>query len=212
MSNEISWRHTAVGDTLYFTVRQSDNQYWNGFSTENLTVANWTNYDVSMTETPVSGYLYLGSFPSSGISTGWHYTDIYQQGTGVIPLISDTLLATEFGYWDKTTFKLQGGDTVEIGGTKQTSRDLGASIAVGYVNQVTSPSDFYLNSSDLSSSDSTHNNQWLVFISGANNFVPRLIQTYTGATKRVQFTGTGLKGAFPQTVASGDPFQVMAGG
>jgi hypothetical protein len=212
MSNEISWRNTGRNNTLYFTVRQSNNQYWNGFSVENLTIANWSNYDVPMTETPTSGYLYLGNFPSSGISTGWHYVDIYQQGSGVIPLIGDTIVASEFGYWDKTNFKLQGGDTVEIGGVNQTGKDLGASIAVGYVNQVTSTSDFYLYSTNLSSSDSTHNNQWLVFTSGANNFVPRLIQTYTGATKRVQFTSTGLKGAFPNTVASGDPFQVMAGG
>lgn len=52
---------------------------------------------------------------------------------------------------------------------------------------------------------------WLVLIDGNNKFIPRLIGTYTGGTQRVQFTGSGLAGAFPQSVNLGDGWMIIAG-
>jgi len=88
----------------------------------------------------------------------------------------------------------------------------GRVIAAGTVNTVTGAGDFTLTSVDLSANNDDYNNMWLVFTTGNNKFIPRLIQDYVGATKQVLFSGTGLKGAFPQTVQAGDAFQVLAGG
>ena len=84
-------------------------------------------------------------------------------------------------------------------------------VAQGTVNVVTSNSNFTVTSSDLSSNDSDYVGMWLMFTSGNNKFIPRIIGSYTGATKQIQFTGSGTSGAFPETVVSGDAFYVLAG-
>ena len=84
-------------------------------------------------------------------------------------------------------------------------------VAAGTVNTVTDSGDFTLISSDLSSNDFDYDNMWLVMLDGANKFVLRLIGIYTGGTKRVQFTGTGMAGAFPQTVSPGDAWMLISG-
>ena len=65
MSNEISWRETGTGATVYCTIRSGARTYWNGSVLEALTVANWTTYAVSMTETPAAGYFYVGNWPAA---------------------------------------------------------------------------------------------------------------------------------------------------
>lgn len=87
----------------------------------------------------------------------------------------------------------------------------GGTIAAGTVTAVTDNGDFTLTSTDLTTNDNDYDAMWLVLLDNNNKFVPRVIGTYTGASKRVQFTGSGLKGAFPQTVQAGDAFAVLAG-
>lgn len=84
-------------------------------------------------------------------------------------------------------------------------------VASGTVNTVTDSGDFTLTSSDLSSLSNDYDNMWLVLLDNNNKFIPRLIGTYTGATKRVQFTGVGMAGAFPQSVNPGDTWMLIAG-
>lgn len=121
MANEASHRHYATGDTLYFTIRNVSRQMWNTASTPNfetLTVANWGDYDVAMTESPASSYFYVGTFPaiSGNMVVGWYWVDVYKRAGGS-PAISDVLLASYWGYWDGTTFKWWGVDTTHWGGT-----------------------------------------------------------------------------------------------
>jgi hypothetical protein len=83
----------------------------------------------------------------------------------------------------------------------------------GTVGTVTGSGDFNVISSDLSSNDYDYDNMWLVLLTGSNKFIPRLIGIYTedAGTKRVQFTGTGAAGAFPQTVTAGDTWMIISG-
>lgn len=83
-------------------------------------------------------------------------------------------------------------------------------VIAGTVNVDTSTSDFTLTSTALLANDNEYNSMWLVFTSGNNKGVPRIIGAYTGATKRVQFTGGGMRGAFPETVTAGDSFLILA--
>jgi hypothetical protein len=84
-------------------------------------------------------------------------------------------------------------------------------VASGTVNTVTSPSDFTLTSGELSAFSNDYDSMWLVLTDGNNKFIPRLIGDYTGGTQRVQFTGGGLAGAFPQSVNPGDGWMIIAG-
>lgn len=106
-------------------------------------------------------------------------------------------------------------DVQQLGGSAAALSRLAAlyegAVASGTVNTVTSSGDFTLTSSDLLTTDSVYNNMWLVLLDSGNKFVPRLITVYTGATKRVQFTGTGLAGPYPLTVNPGDAWLLIAG-
>jgi len=124
MASEISWRHSATGATLYATIRTAARTMWNGSSLEALTVANWGDYDIALTETPASSYFYVGSWPAALSTAGWYWVDIFAQA-GESPAISDTLQATMLGYWDGTTFSPWSGNTSQVAGTAQTAVNLG---------------------------------------------------------------------------------------
>lgn len=104
------------------------------------------------------------------------------------------------------THNPQSGDAyAAVGALDWTAR----AILSGTVAVVTSNSDFTLTGADLSSVDDQYNKCWLVFHTGNNKGVGRLIGDYTGATKRVQFTGGGSRGVFPSTVVAGDSWYLM---
>jgi len=86
-------------------------------------------------------------------------------------------------------------------------------VARGTVDTVTDSGNFTVTSGDLSSNDFDYDNMWLVMLSGNNKFILRLIGIYTdtAGTKRVQFTGAGMAGAFPQTVVNGDEWMLISG-
>jgi hypothetical protein len=112
MSHEISWRHTDTGVTLYVTIRSTARTYWNGADLEALTVANWGDYDVALSETPASSYFYVGTFPA-GAAVGFYWLDVFVQA-GASPAISDTLTGTMAGYWDGATFRPYAPNAVEV--------------------------------------------------------------------------------------------------
>jgi hypothetical protein len=110
---------------------------------------------------------------------------------------------------------LADADVIELGGSATALNTLAAlydgAVCTGIVNTVTSASDFTLTSSNLSSFTGDYDNMWLVLLNNNNRFIPRLIGTYTGGTKRVQFTGSGMAGAFPQSVNPGDTWMIISG-
>ena len=101
MANEISWRDTATGDTLYATVRNAANQYWDvgAGAFETLVPASWDDYDIVMTETPAGGYTYVATFPAGITTAGFYYVTIYKQAGGS-PALTDDVLASGTTNWD----------------------------------------------------------------------------------------------------------------
>jgi len=95
--------------------------------------------------------------------------------------------------------------TTPIGNLDWTAR----AILSGTVDTVTSNADFTLTSDDLSATDDQYKKCWLVFVTGNNKAVGRMIGVYTGATKRVQFNGAGVRGVFPSTVVAGDEWYLI---
>ena len=106
-------------------------------------------------------------------------------------------------------------NVIQFGGSAAALQTLTAlydgAVARGTVNTVTDSGDFTVISADLSSNDFDYDNMWLVMLDGSNKFLLRLIGVYTGGTKRIQFTGTGMSGAFPQTVTPGDAWMLISG-
>ena len=89
MANEIQFRGPRTGDTLYAVIRrQSDAKMWNGSAFETLVVANWATYDIALTETPASSYLYLADWPA-GISAAAAYQITIFNQAGVTPATTD---------------------------------------------------------------------------------------------------------------------------
>lgn len=122
-----------------------------------------------------------------------------------------TLTQANIGWVDansRVDVSALGGDTAAL---TVLAAMYGGTIATGTVNAVTDNGDFTLTSTDLTTNDNDYDAMWLILLENNNKFVPRVIGTYTGATKRVQFTGSGLKGDFPQTVQAGDDFAILAG-
>lgn len=123
MASELSWRGLATGSTDYVTIRSTARQYWNTSGTpafENLTVANWANYAIALSETPASSYFYVGSWPATLSTAGFYWVDVFRQ-LGAGAAISDMLLGTLLGYWDGTTFKPWADDAMNINGQAVTA-------------------------------------------------------------------------------------------
>jgi hypothetical protein len=102
MANELAYRHTATGATVYATIRSAARTYWNGSALEALTVANWANYTVVLTESPASSYFYVGTWPALLTAAGFYYVDVYAQASGT-PAIADTLAGKLILYWNGST-------------------------------------------------------------------------------------------------------------
>jgi len=104
-------------------------------------------------------------------------------------------------------------ESVELGGKSKALARLATlhkgAVARGRVKIVMDSSDFVLKSPHLSDVDDTYKDMWLVLLNNKHKFVPRRIGRYNGQTKRVQFTGTGRAGAFPDTVEPGDRWMII---
>jgi hypothetical protein len=113
---------------------------------------------------------------------------------------------------------LADADVQQLGGSATALATMAAlydgAVARGTVGStVTDSGDFTIVCADLSANDFDYDNMWFVMLDGNNKFVPRLIGIYTdtAGTKRVQFTGAGMAGAFPQTVVTGDAWMIISG-
>jgi hypothetical protein len=105
MANEIQYRHDQASETLYAVIVNSDpasegrGEYWDASleAFEPLAVGNWSDYDIGLTETPVGGYRYVGTFPAA-ISPGIYDVLVFQQG-GETPDIDDAMVAEITAIW-----------------------------------------------------------------------------------------------------------------
>lgn len=119
MSNEIVWRHTETGATLYRTIRAVSGQMFSNSTNAlaDLDTANWSWFCQNLTETPASSYLYFIDFPTqSSLYNAWYWVDIYKRATADA-LITDTLLGTILGYRTATGFLPWGCDAVQAAST-----------------------------------------------------------------------------------------------
>jgi hypothetical protein len=63
---------------------------------------------------------------------GWYLVDVYLRA-GVSPAITDTLLATIFGFWNGTTFGMGAADVRAVAGTADKATQLAAALGTGVI-------------------------------------------------------------------------------
>jgi len=87
----------TVGATLYAVLLDNNGQAWNGTAFEALNPANWTTYNIAMTEG--AGGLYTGIVPALSAD---NYTYICYNQAGVNPAIMDDKVSFGAFSWDGT--------------------------------------------------------------------------------------------------------------
>lgn len=130
MAAELQIRSDTTGATIAATISKAltvggkiQKYSVAGSAWEDMTVANWANYLITMTETPASSYWYVGTWPAALTTVGWYYVNIYA-GTA----ISSTLIGTQYGYWDGTHYHLDAANIKEVVSVAQTGGDIVAKI------------------------------------------------------------------------------------
>lgn len=99
MSNEIVFPHSAAAADLYAVILSNIGQAYNGTSFENITDANWGNYDIPLTEGGTASQIYLGTFPA--VAAGVYTIFVYEQAGGS-PAVGDELLGAGKVDWSGT--------------------------------------------------------------------------------------------------------------
>lgn len=107
MSGELQ-AYLTTGLTLYAVVIDSIGQYWNTNSEalETYNGANWTDYDVALTEAGAGGY--FGTFPGALITAGVYDYIVYEQA-GVSPATTDTIKGSGWVEWDGAAVIIPAG-------------------------------------------------------------------------------------------------------
>jgi len=116
MADEIQIaHHTATGANLYAVIVNADpesadrGKWWNavGGAWEVMAVANWADYAIAMSESPASGYRYVGAFPAA-IALGW-YTILQFTRAGGAPAITDAMIEPAVDrHWDGAALREEG--------------------------------------------------------------------------------------------------------
>lgn len=97
MANELR-AHGRTGLTHYAQVYDETNQVWNGTAFVALSGATWTATAVTLTETPASSGIYLGTQPA-GIVTEGRYTWVAYERAGGSPAATDTPVWEDALHW-----------------------------------------------------------------------------------------------------------------
>lgn len=85
MSNELQ-AYTTTGLTAYAVLINGAGQVWNGSAFVTINTANWTSYDIALTEGGAG--IYLGAMPAA--AAGDYAYVVYEQA-GASPAITDTV-------------------------------------------------------------------------------------------------------------------------
>lgn len=212
MANEIYWRHTNTAEELYFTIRNTNRQYYNTDSAifESLTVANWysvdsNNYAIDLTETPNDSYFFVGNMPA--ISEGWYWVDIFSVlDVEIGPAIGDDFIGTMVGYWNGSSFLLQASDITSISGDVSASDKLEATLNATPSGEISdsSPSTTVFDTTLTSIVDDYYNGAFIVFYTGNLIGQSRLISDYDGTGKTIT-----VSTAFTAAPADEDKFLIL---
>lgn len=107
MAGELQIGTNISGSTVYAVLRTATGTVWNGTAFEAFNAANWTTYDIALTEQGTSGY-FVGTMPA--VAAGF-YSITYHRQAGAGPVITDQFLASEDLEWSGTAIVYQSGDS-----------------------------------------------------------------------------------------------------
>lgn len=94
MANELIAGY-LTGATLYAVLWNEDGEAWNGSAFEAYNAANWSTYDIALTEKTSSGR-YYGTFPAAITTAGNYSYDVFVQQGGS-PAVGDAAYRASVG-------------------------------------------------------------------------------------------------------------------
>ena len=188
-----------MGAFYYVQVTNPSGQRYNGSAFEAYTEGNWANYDVPLVEQGTSG-LHVGDFPA--LPAGYYGVLTYQRQGGTPAVTDAPPVGSSDWYWTGSALVSAEPPAAEV-----------EPYLTGTVEDATPAADDFTGDTGLPATN-LHAEQWLAFTSGALKGVPRKITTYTGATRRFQFSGTGTAddAPFPAAPSDGDAFVIVGHG
>jgi len=215
VAGEIVFPAGITGLTLYGVIRSFANTVWNGSSLESYTSGNWANYDVAMSEQG-SSQVYVGTFPGSITSGGYHVT-IHRQAGGSVAE-TDPVIGSGGVDWTGSAVLAAfnaAADTVDVGklsGDATAADNLEALVEGLQVGSVDSgnftPSTTAFETDLTETSDDHYNNQAVLWRSGSNAGLTFFISDSVG--KSGLMTGAKLSvDTMPNAAGNGDTFQII---
>lgn len=105
MASEVQASGPGSGRTLYFVVRNSVGQIWNGTAFAAFATANWSTYTTAMTEQGTASNYYTGTFPST-IAAGIYSVTVKQQLGGTAAETDTTVAVGDINWGGSTVVPL----------------------------------------------------------------------------------------------------------
>lgn len=131
MADEIIYRSSSSGETLYSILADSSGDYWDIVASEfeELDSDLWSDYNVTMAESPSGSYQYISTFPThANTPAGQYGVYVYQQAGEAVNISDDILLADSVLNWGGTQeIGLYGDSIGDI--TGDITGDLSGSVA-----------------------------------------------------------------------------------
>ena len=189
MANELQ-SATTSGLTIYCVLIDEEGQIWNGANFVAINGANWTDYDIALTESTAG--IYLGDMPS--VDSGEYMIVVYDQAGGS-PAITDTIVETKDIVWDGTEpidltdTPYLVWDEVLTGATHNVPTSAGrrlrqiASNLILEGDVVSSTNNTITLDADASVVDGTYDPALIYIVEGTGAGQSRMILEYDGGTK-----------------------------
>lgn len=111
MAGEIQFGYGVTGKNVYVVIRNMFGQVWNtaGSAFETFAAANYTDYDVALTEQGATGF-YAGDFPTA-IVAGVYTIDVRERA-GASPAVGDLNVGNGDYPWTKLSLRPRQDDQV----------------------------------------------------------------------------------------------------
>jgi hypothetical protein len=175
-----------TGNTLYAHIRDRQGAVWNGASFESYNSANWSSYDIALTEDASSGY-YKVAFPAAPANK---YTIVIYAQAGGSPALGDSIVGTGSIKWDGTSEETELSSVLADAVWDEATSGHTTSGSYGQVLQIIrtgtatagAAGSITLDASASATND-FYNNQIIQLIGGTGSGQSKIISDYDGSSK-----------------------------
>jgi hypothetical protein len=193
MANELILNYTA-GATLYALLFDATGQIYNGATFEAPGSANWTNYDIALSEAATATGIYRGSMPAVAAGA---YSYVVRKQAGGTPAVSDVVVGVGSLQWSGTAEVAQSGDAYARLGAP-VALDGGAATVAGMLTKLA-------DDNGGATFDATYDS-----LNKIKASVTAGVATALQAGSNTETTGTLVSGTYASTYLSNGVYWILA--